>query len=154
VDVASGRFNEVIGQIRAVKSFTREGSELASFSDHFDATVDLTREQSEYWHRMDALRRGVLNVIFFGLHALILVRTVGGHLSVGQMVMLVQLMAMARQPVMSLSWVVDSAQRAIAGSKSYFEVMSLDPARIAAALPASVGTTQRASRAAGAGLVV
>ncbi|QGH70678.1 ABC transporter ATP-binding protein [Pseudactinotalea sp. HY158] len=147
VDLASGRFNEVVGQIRVVKSFTRERSELAGFTDHFDATVDLTREQSVYWHRMDALRRGVLNLIFFALYALIFVRTVRGHLSVGQMVMLVQLMAMAREPVTSLSWVVDSAQRAIAGSKSYFEVMELDPAVLAAALPASVGTTQPASGA-------
>lgn len=137
VDIASGRFNEVVGQMRVVKSFTRERSELGLFTRHFDRTVDLTREQSQYWHRMDAIRRGVLALIFFGLYAMIFLRTVGGHLSIGQMVMLVQLMAMARQPVTSLSWVVDSAQRAIAGSKSYFEVMALDPAQVARAhLPA------------------
>lgn len=133
VDIASGRFNEVVGQMRVVKSFTRERSELGLFTHHFDRTVDLTREQSQYWHRMDAIRRGVLALIFFGLYAMIFVRTVGGHLSIGQMVMLVQLMAMARQPVTSLSWVVDSAQRAIAGSKSYFEVMALDPSKVARA---------------------
>src|SRR5699024_8672941 len=133
VDLASGRFNEVVGQMRVVKSFTRERSELGLFTHHFDRTVDLTREQSQYWHRMDAIRRGVLALIFFGLYAMIFLRTVGGHLSIGQMVMLVQLMAMARQPVTSVSWVVDSAQRAIAGSKSYFEVMALDPGQVARA---------------------
>src|SRR5699024_6766804 len=133
VDLASGRFNEVVGQMRVVKSFTRERSELGLFTHHFDRTVDLTREQSQYWHRMDAIRRGVLALIFFGLYAMIFLRTVGGHLSIGQMVMLVQLMAMARQPVTSLSWVVDSAQRAIAGSKSYFEVMALDSGQVARA---------------------
>src|SRR5699024_10815661 len=76
---------------------------------------------------------GGLALIFFGLYAMIFLRTVGGHLSIGQMVMLVQLMAMARQPVTSLSWVVDSAQRAIAGSKSYCEVMALDPGQVARA---------------------
>lgn len=130
VDAASGRFSEVVGQIRVVKSFVRERSELDAFQQHFEDTVELTQEQSQHWHRMDALRRGVLNVIFFALYTIIFVRTVQGHFTPGQMVMLVQLMAMAREPVTSLSWVVDSAQRAIAGSKSYFEVMALDPAKV------------------------
>ncbi|GAB2555371.1 ABC transporter transmembrane domain-containing protein [Leucobacter ruminantium] len=127
VDVASGRFAEVVGQMRVVKSFVRERSELRHFEQHFDETVTLTGAQSRHWHTMDALRRGVLNVIFFALYVIIFLRTVTGHFSVGDMVMLIQLMALARQPVTSLSWVVDTAQRATAGSKSYFEVMELDP---------------------------
>ncbi|MEJ6488962.1 ABC transporter ATP-binding protein [Leucobacter sp. USCH14] len=127
VDVASGRFAEVVGQMRVVKSFASERRELSAFSTRFQATETLTAEQSKHWHRMDALRQGVLHAIFFGLYTIIFVRTVLGFFSLGEMVMLVQLMSMARQPVTSLSWVVDTAQRAIAGSKSYFEVMDLDP---------------------------
>ncbi len=150
VDVASGRFAEVVGQMRVVKSFVSERRELDAFGSRFRATESLTAEQSKHWHRMDALRQGVLHAIFFGLYAIIFVRTVLGFFSLGEMVMLVQLMAMARQPVTSLSWVVDTAQRAIAGSKSYFEVMDLDPAAVdgggsrptaarAPAAPAAVG---------------
>ncbi|MFD5600043.1 ABC transporter ATP-binding protein [Leucobacter sp. NPDC058333] len=130
VDVASGRFAEVVGQMRVVKSFVSERRELKAFSSRFRSTESLTAEQSKHWHRMDALRQGVLHVIFFGLYTIIFVRTVLGFFSLGEMVMLVQLMSMARQPVTSLSWVVDTAQRAIAGSKSYFEVMDLDPAQV------------------------
>ena len=130
IDVASGRFAEVVGQIRVVKSFVRERRELDHFGDHLDDTVEITGRQSRHWHVMDALRRGVLNVIFFGLYLMIFIRTVTGDFTPGQMVMLIQLMAMARQPVTTLSWMVDAAQRAIAGSKSYFEVMDLDPARV------------------------
>ncbi|MFT4232561.1 MAG: ABC transporter ATP-binding protein [Leucobacter sp.] len=128
VDIASGRFAEVVGQMRVVKSFARERSELESFSRRFESTEHLTAQQSRHWHRMDALRQGVLHAIFFVLYAIIFVRTVAGLFTPGEMVMLIQLMAMARQPVMSLSWIVDTSQRAIAGSKSYFEVMDLDPA--------------------------
>lgn len=130
VDLASGRFAEVVGQMRVVKSFVRERREQDQFREHFEETVRLTGKQSRHWHVMDALRRGVLNVIFFGLYVIIFVRTVTGHFTPGEMVMLIQIMAMARQPVMSLSFVVDAAQRAIAGSKSYFEVMNLSPAVI------------------------
>ena len=128
VDVASGRFAEVVGQMRVVKSFVRERSELDEFGSHFDRTVSLTGAQSRHWHMMDGIRRGVLNVIFFALYLIIFIRTVTGHFTPGEMVMLIQLMAMAKQPVQNLSWVVDSAQRASAGSRSYFEVMDLDPA--------------------------
>lgn len=130
VDIASGRFAEVVGQMRVVKSFVRERSELRDFEEHFEKTVTLTAGQSRHWHTMDALRRGVLNVIFFALYVMIFLRTVTGHFTPGDMVMLIQLMAMARQPVTSLSWVVDTAQRAAAGSKSYFEVMELDPVEV------------------------
>lgn len=37
--------------------------------------------------------------------------------------MLIQMVTMARQPVTMMSWIVDSAQRAIAGSRDYFKVM-------------------------------
>ena len=130
VDVASGRFAEVVGQMRVVKSFVGERRELRAFSDRFRATETLTAEQSRHWHRMDAFRQSVLHVIFFGLYSIIFVRTVLGFFSLGEMVMLIQLISMARQPVTSLSWVVDTSQRAIAGSKSYFEVMDLDPAHV------------------------
>ncbi len=128
VDLASGRFAEVVGQMRVVKSFAREDSELDEFGNHFDRTIALTGAQSRHWHMMDGIRRAVLNVIFFGLYLIIFIRTVMGFFTPGEMVMLIQLMAMAKQPVQNLSWVVDSAQRASAGSRSYFEVMDLDPA--------------------------
>lgn len=123
IDEASGRFAEVVGQVRVVRSFVSERSELGRFSDRFDATIDTTREQSRYWHRMDVLRGGVLDLIFFAGYVLVFVRTAQGAFSIGDMVVLVQLMSMARQPVSMLSYVVDSGQRAITGSVDYVAVM-------------------------------
>lgn len=123
VDIASGRFAEVVGQIRVVKSFVRERAELTDFRDRFHATDAITRDQSSHWHRMDSLRRGVLNIVFFGIYAIIFARTVQGAFTLGQMVLLIQLMTMARQPVQMMSFVIDTAQHAIAGSRDYFAVM-------------------------------
>ena len=137
IDIASGRFAEVIGQIRVVKSFVRERGELADFSHRFRSTDATTREQSTHWHRMDVIRRAFLNLIFFGIYVIIFVRTVQGQFTIGEMVLLIQLMSMAKAPVESMSWVIDSAQRAIAGSKDYFRVMEtpVDP-RTAAVMAA------------------
>lgn len=129
VDIASGRFAEVVGQIRVVKSFVRERSELEEFRRRFWSTDATTRAQSTHWHRMDVIRRAVLNLVFFGIYVIIFVRTVQGAFTLGEMVLLVQLMSMAKAPVESMSWVIDSSQRAIAGSKDYFRVMAtaVDP---------------------------
>ncbi|MGO1622760.1 ABC transporter ATP-binding protein [Flaviflexus sp.] len=126
IDVAGGRFNEVVGQIKVVKSFVSELRELKSFTKRYDRTIQTTRKQSQHWHGMDALRRGIMAVIFFGIYAIIFTYTVQGRFSVGDMVLLVQLVAMARQPVGSMSFLVDSAQHAIAGSRDYFEVMEIE----------------------------
>jgi len=137
IDIASGRFAEVIGQIRVVKSFVRERGELGDFSRRFRSTDATTRAQSTHWHSMDVLRRAVLNIIFFAVYAIIFTRTVQGHFTLGEMVLLIQLMSMARQPVESMSWVIDASQRAIAGSKDYFRVMATPvDARTAAMLAA------------------
>lgn len=122
-DVAGGRFAEVVGQIRVVKSFVQEWRELTHFNNHYRETVALTGAQSRYWHLMDTLRRGALAVIFFGIHAIIFVNTAQGTFSIGVMVLLIQLITMAKGPASGMSYLVDSAQRAIAGSRDYLKVM-------------------------------
>lgn len=47
-DVAGGRFAEVIGQMRVVKSFLSERHEFDRFSKLYDSTVTTTREQSRF----------------------------------------------------------------------------------------------------------
>ncbi|MDK8894519.1 ABC transporter ATP-binding protein [Corynebacterium sp. MSK006] len=124
IDVAGGRFAEVVGQVKVTKSFDAEPRELRSFAERFDRTVKLTRTQSSFWHRMDSLRGAAMNVIFLGIYLTLFLRTLHGHFSLGDMVMLLQMVNMAKQPVFMMSWIVDAAQRAIAGSRDYFNVMS------------------------------
>lgn len=124
VDLAGGRFAEVVSQINVVKSFTAESRELDLFAGRFAQTVSITRGQSRYWHVMDAARRGFLDVVFFGIYVILFVSTARGTFSVGDMVLLIQLVAMAKAPVTMMSYLIDTAQRAIAGSKDYFAVMA------------------------------
>ena len=128
IDIAGGRFAEVVGQIKVVKSFNQESRECEVFSDRYDAAIDHTRAQSRWWHSMDALRLAVLALIMAAMYTLIFTYTVWGHFSVGDMVILIQLVTMAAQPVNTMSYIVDSAQRAIVGSKDYFDVMALGEA--------------------------
>jgi len=123
IDEGNGRFAEVVGQVKVTKSYGAEVRELAKFGRHYTNVVDITRPQSRWWHSMDTARGVAMNLIFMGIYLILFTRTLDGHFSVGEMVMLIQMVTMARQPVTMMSWIVDSAQRAIAGSRDYFQVM-------------------------------
>lgn len=147
IDTAQGRFAEVIGQVKVVKSFVTELRELRIFQKHFDETVQITRVQSRYWHMMDTLRMGGMNIIFFAIYLTLFWQTISGRFTIGDMVLLLQLVVMARQPASMMSWLVDTAQRAAAGSREYFEAMEeLEEPTTAPAL-------QQASRPGGSMLV-
>lgn len=141
IDLAQGRFAEVVGQVKVVKSFVTELRELRLFQNHFGEVVRLTRGQSRYWHLMDIIRMGIMNLIFFAIYLLLFWRTVTGHFSLGDMVLLLQFVVMARQPAQMMSWLVDTAQRAAAGSLDYFKAMeeleekSANPVLVDAAQP-------------------
>ncbi len=123
IDAASGRFAEAVTQVRVVKAYVQERRELTHLTDRFSSTIDVTAAQSRWWHGMDVARRGGLNLLFFGVHAIIFVWTAQGRFTVGTMVLLLQLVAMTKVPVTNMSYLVDTAQRAIAGSRDYFLVL-------------------------------
>ena len=128
VDTASGRFAEVVSQIRVVKSYVREKLELRHFSDHYNKTVDITAAQSRYWHVMDVRRGSALALTFFGIYVLIFTQTVSGEFSVGEMVLLVTLINTVRMPIFMMSFIVDQYQRAVTGSREFVEVMQTESA--------------------------
>lgn len=127
-DIASGRFAEVIAQIRVVKSFIQENLEFRHFERRLQKTIDITRKQSKYWHNMDIARRLVLNGIFFAMFAYLFVQTAQGRFTVGEMVLLLQLVNMMRFPIFNMSFIIEGIQKAISGSRDYFKVMELEPA--------------------------
>ncbi len=126
-DIASGRFAEVISEIKVAKSYTSEKSESSFFQNMLRKTVKTTRPQSRLWHREDILRRLVLNVIFGVVYVYIFWEAVNGRFTVGETVLLIQYGALIRLPIFSMSFLVDRTQRAIADSKDYFTAMNEQP---------------------------
>jgi len=127
MDIASGRFAEVINQLKVVKSFTRQRNELKYFNKHWDTVVNTNRPQSKYWHRRYFDRRLVLNLIFLGVYLYVFVSAVHGHISPGQAVALVLFANQIRIPIFTISFLVENTQKAVADSKDYFEIMNMVP---------------------------
>lgn len=128
IDTASGRFAEVVTQIKVVKSYVQEKLEHRHFRVRFHKTIELTREQSSHWHAMDIVRGMVLAAIFFAIYSYIFIQTVQQQFTIGEMVLLITLINMLRIPLFSMSFIVDSFQKAITGSKNYVATMELKPA--------------------------
>lgn len=124
-DVATGRFTEAITQVKVVKSFIREKTELGFFSNHLKSAEDITKPQSKLWHREDAKRRIILNVVFFAVYLFIFIRATQGDFTPGQAVTLLLLAFNIRFPIFTISFLVENTQKAVADSKDYFEVMDI-----------------------------
>ncbi|WP_166984606.1 ABC transporter ATP-binding protein [Canibacter zhoujuaniae] len=125
IDVSRGRFTEVVGQLATVRSFARERTEWQSFDEHLQSTVSITRAQSRWWHSMDVLRRSALTIIFGIVYTVLFLQTANGSHTIGELVLLIQLVGMVRNPVSMMSWIVDTSQKVIAGSRDYFSVINL-----------------------------
>ena len=126
-DKASGRFAEVIGQMRLVKSFGTEKRELKKFDTEMRSMVGLTAKQSRHWHTMNAERGVVFGIIFGAIYGILFYETARGIFSVGDMVMLMTLIQQVAFPLRNLSFFVDTTQRALANSKDYIEAMNEQP---------------------------
>lgn len=124
LDVANGRFVESITQVRVVKSFVTELRELGFFSSKRRSIERQTKGQSKQWHKYDVIRRLILNLVFFGIYAVIIWQAVQGQYSIGTVVLLITLVIQAEFPLFGSSFIVDALQRATAGSRDYFEIMN------------------------------
>jgi len=126
-DIASGRFAEVISQIKVVKSYIQERRELEFFKKHMQKVVGYTQPQSRYWHTKDVQRRLALNVIFLFVYLFIFVQGAQGEISPGQAVALILYAMQIRIPIFTISFLVENTQRAISDSKDYFKIMDVEP---------------------------
>lgn len=126
-DIASGRFAEVVGQMRLVKSFGSQAQELKSFDTRAGKMVGLTKTQSTHWHTMNSLRGVVFGLLFAAIYAIVFYQTAKRQLSVGDMVLLITLIQQVAFPLRNLSFFVDSYQRAAANSKDFIAAMHEKP---------------------------
>jgi ATP-binding cassette subfamily B protein len=126
-DIAQGRFVESIAQIRAVKSFVQEHTESLFFKSKRNSIEDQVKDQSIEWHWYDIARRLGLNIIFFGIYAYIVLQTVKGRYTLGDLTLLLQLVTQAQFPLFASSFIVDNIQRASSGSKDFFDVIATRP---------------------------
>ncbi len=124
-DATRGRINEVINNIRLVKGFTSERLEFNTVAESLTRINNIYAKQSSTFHKFDFARSLSLIVILFLINILVFYNTFVGNLTIGEMVLILQLFNQARIPLFAMSYILTQVQNAEAGSKEYFEIMEL-----------------------------
>lgn len=127
-DIYRGRIQEVIANINLVKSFINEKNEYEKASKSLEESNRIYAKQSNFFYIFDFLSGLSLNVILFAINIVVFYNTFRGSLTIGEMVLIIQLVAQARRPLFAMSFILSNTQNAEAGSKEYFGIMSLKSA--------------------------
>ena len=126
-DYSRGRIQEVISNIKLVKSFISERKEHSVVSNNLKEINRIYAKQSKTYHIFDFVRGLSLNIILFAINILVFYNTFRGAISIGEMVLILSLINQARLPLFAMSFILTQLQMAEAGSKEYFEVLALPP---------------------------
>jgi ATP-binding cassette, subfamily B, bacterial len=124
-DVTRGRIHEVISNIRLVKSFISERREFEFVARNLTEINQIYARQSQMFHIFDFFRGLSLILILFIINVLVFYNTFIGALTIGEMVLILQLVNQARMPLFAMSFILTQIQMAESGSKEFFEVMDL-----------------------------
>lgn len=127
-DSVRGRIQEVINNIRLVKTYNTQKQEWEYVSTNFGTINKLYDKQSTGYHILNFIREFGLEMVLVTILYLIFKRTFYGDLSLGEMVLIIQLLNQLRWPLFAMSYILEQVQRAEADSKTFFELLGLKSA--------------------------
>lgn len=124
-DITRGRIQEVITNIKVVKSFTNELPESNFVSEKIKKINTIYAKQSKNYHLIDFARNSGVTFLMIAIYSIIFYMTFEGRFSIGVMVLIIQLLDQARRPLYALSYILTQVQTAEAGSKEFIEILDL-----------------------------
>jgi len=124
-DVSRGRIQEVISNIRLVKSYNTQSSEWKFISDKLKKSVKIYDEQSFIYHIYNFFRNFGLEAGLAVVAIIIFRNTFLGIMTIGEMVLILQYLNQIRRPLFAMSFILERIKQAETGSKEYFEVLEL-----------------------------
>mgnify|MGYP000897222825 CR=1 FL=1 len=125
-DASRGRISEVISNIKIVKTFTNERRELNFIEDKLAKINAIYAKQSQTFHIFDFLRNLSLYIVLLAINIIIFYNTFQGNITIGTMVLVLQLVLQARRPLFAMSFILTQIQTAESGSKEFFEILNLE----------------------------
>ncbi len=124
-DLSRGRIQEVVSNIKLVKGFITEKQEYNFISDQLTKINQIYDRQSTTFHIFDFLRNLSLNIVLLLVNIIVFWNAFNGSLTIGEMVLIIQLVAQARRPLFAISFILTQIQTTESGSKEFFEILEL-----------------------------
>jgi ATP-binding cassette subfamily B protein len=125
-DESRGRIQEVISNIKLVKTYNTQRMEWKFISGKYKAINTLYDKQSGGYHILNFVREFGLTIALVVIFFIAIRNTYLGILSLGEMVMIIQLVNQLRRPLFGMSFILERVQSAEADSKAFFEVIDLE----------------------------
>jgi len=129
-DTARGRIAEVISNIRLVKTYNTQKKEWKFISTRYGKINRLYDRQSTQYHILNFIREFGLEIAFIIILFIIFTKTFNGQLTLGEMVLVIQILSQLRWPLYGMSYILEQVRRADADSKEFFEVLDLPSTEI------------------------
>jgi ATP-binding cassette, subfamily B, bacterial len=124
-DASRGRIHEVISNIKLVKTYNTQFNEWNYISNKYVTINKLFDKQSTTYHILNFIRELGLEIVLVIILYLIFKKTFFAELSLGEMVLIIQLLNQLRWPLFAMSYILEQVQRANADSKAFFELLDL-----------------------------
>lgn len=124
-DATRGRISEVISNIKLVKTYNTQNREWSFVSNKYTIINKLYDKQSTLYHVLNFIREFGLEIAFVAILYMIFRKTFLGELTLGEMVLIIQILGQLRWPLFGMSYILEQVQRAEADSKEFFEVLEL-----------------------------
>ena len=124
-DITRGRISEVIGNIRLVRGFMAQAPEWKLVSKTLAKVNQIYDRQSTTYHLINFFREFSLELVLILISLITFNQTFKGQLSLGEMVLILQLINLLRRPLFAMSFILERIQAAESGSKEYFTIMDL-----------------------------
>jgi len=129
-DATRGRIQEVISNIKLVKTYNTQPREWQYITDKYQVINKLNDKQSTQYHILNFIRGFGLEIAFVIILFMIFRKTFFGELTLGEMVLIIQLLNQLRWPLYGMSYILEQVQHAEADSKAFFEVLELKSTEI------------------------
>lgn len=124
-DAARGRIQEVISNIKLVKTYNTKEHEWQYVSKEYGILNKLYDIQSNQYHILNFIREFGLELAFVVILFIVFQSTFRRILSLGEMILIIQVLNQLRWPLFGMSFILEQVQQAEADSKAFFEVLTL-----------------------------
>lgn len=124
-DKSRGRIQEAISNMHLVKSFNNQIHEFKFLSTNLTKVNTIYTKQSRTYHLFDFFRGLSLNLILLIVSIIVFYNTFMGKMTIGELVLILQLFAQARRPLFAMSFILTRIQAAESGSKEFFTILDL-----------------------------
>lgn len=125
-DLNRGRVQEVILNIPLVRSFNNQLAEFKQVVENLTQINRLYDKQSNTYHIVDFARNFSLNLILLLVNIFVFYGAFKQSLTLGEMVLILQLIGQIRGPLFAMSFILSRIQAAESGSKEFFEILSIE----------------------------